>query len=677
MLDDVSRAPRVLVAFLTLLVVALAAPVTPASAARFVIGPADIGGGNGGSTSGGSVQFNAPGPGEAAVRAGTIRTWSAQVSDGSLRLVVLRQVAGQWTPVAFGAVHPIPAGPVCAGVRTFVEPVGIEVLAGDVIGYERTSGYACMAFKGGGSHFWGGNPPVLGQAYPYIGSSPNALLMNATATDLGGSLALTAVPSATAGAAFDVTVRAIDVQGNTDTGFTRTVQFGSSDSQAALPAAYTFTSGDHGQHTFSGVVLRTTGNGTITVSDSVEPLLARSATVAVAPGADRTMEVLGAPGTVTAGVAFNVRVRIHDQFGNTADDASPAVAFTTDDPHATLPSGNVTNGDRTFSVTLGRAGATTLQVGVPSLSQNQDVSLTVDPGPVDTLQLDGAPPVLYTGAANTFDVVARDAFGNLTDDVTGTPTLSTSDPAGSVSSLGPWAAGRMALAADVRTGGTQTVTVSDGTHSVTSDAMEVRGGVFDRLELSGVPAVVLAGAPFTLTVTARDPWGNRDWMYGGSVAFGTTAASASLPDPSTLVDGQRTFTLALGTPGRHTVTVTDTSSPSQRVAATVDVLYFPPPKPKPQPAAPIAEADSQAAADTGTTRPGRAACPRVPSLRGYTYAAAKRVLKRDGCARVNVRRIGPLKHGRRATVVRSQTPKPGTQPRVGDTVTLRLGARRR
>ena len=88
------------------------------------------------------------------------------------------------------------------------------------------------------------------------------------------NIAIAAVSSATAGMAFDVTVRAIDQFGNTASGYTGTVHFTSSDPAAALPPDYTFVPGtdNKGSHTFTAT-LNTTGSQTIQ-GTTARPLLA-------------------------------------------------------------------------------------------------------------------------------------------------------------------------------------------------------------------------------------------------------------------------------------------------------------------------------------------------------------------------------------------------------------------
>jgi hypothetical protein len=81
-------------------------------------------------------------------------------------------------------------------------------------------------------------------------------------------LVLTGLPStSTVGASATFTVTARDPYGNVATGYTGTVQFGSSDTAAVLPASYTFASGDAGSHHFA-VTFATAGSPTLTATAS-------------------------------------------------------------------------------------------------------------------------------------------------------------------------------------------------------------------------------------------------------------------------------------------------------------------------------------------------------------------------------------------------------------------------
>src|SRR5262249_52864529 len=82
------------------------------------------------------------------------------------------------------------------------------------------------------------------------------------------SLAVAGFPaSVTAGAAGFFTVTARDTYGNTTADYAGTIHFASSDPQAALPANYTFTAADAGQHTFAAT-LYTAGSRSLTGTDT-------------------------------------------------------------------------------------------------------------------------------------------------------------------------------------------------------------------------------------------------------------------------------------------------------------------------------------------------------------------------------------------------------------------------
>lgn len=80
------------------------------------------------------------------------------------------------------------------------------------------------------------------------------------------------------------TLTALDALGNVATGYAGTVHFASSDTAAALPADYTFTTADGGTHGFApGVTFRTVGSQRLTVRDLADSTLAVIRDVTVVP----------------------------------------------------------------------------------------------------------------------------------------------------------------------------------------------------------------------------------------------------------------------------------------------------------------------------------------------------------------------------------------------------------
>jgi hypothetical protein len=92
------------------------------------------------------------------------------------------------------------------------------------------------------------------------------------------------------------------------------------------------------------------------------------------------------------------------------------------------------------------------------------------------------------------------------------------------------------------------------------------------------PATATVGSPATVTVTAKDAYGNVATGYTGTVRFTSTDPAALLPAPTAFTSGNhgvRTFAVTFRTAGSRTVTATDTvtssltgTSGSVTVAAT-------------------------------------------------------------------------------------------------------------
>jgi hypothetical protein len=147
---------------------------------------------------------------------------------------------------------------------------------------------------------------------------------------------LTAPATATAGAPFDLTVKAVDTFGQTAVGYAGSVHFSSADGQAVLLDDCTFTSGDAGMHTFSGVTLKTAGNQAVTATDTGTGSLTGSATITVSPAAADHIVITG-PDSAGAGTPFDLVVTIQDQYGNTVTGYTGTVTFATDDPAGMVP----------------------------------------------------------------------------------------------------------------------------------------------------------------------------------------------------------------------------------------------------------------------------------------------------------------------------------------------------
>jgi hypothetical protein len=132
--------------------------------------------------------------------------------------------------------------------------------------------------------------------------------------------------------------------------------------------------------------------------------------------------------------------------------------------------------------------------------------------------------------------------------------------------------------ATLKTAGPQTISATDTVSaSITgSQVVTVNAGVAVSLVLSYSGPVTHA-APFNLTVTANDQYGNMATGYVGKVHFTSTDPAPTLPGDYTFTagagsdNGQHVFSVTLSAAGNPTVTATDTVTATITGTVTVTV----------------------------------------------------------------------------------------------------------
>ena len=389
---------------------------------------------------------------------------------------------------------------------------------------------------------------------------------------------VSAPASATAGSAFSVTVIANESGGATVGTYRGTIHFTRSDTQAGLPANYTFTSADNGSHTFTNAVtLKTVPSQTVAVNDTADSSKTGQATVTVNPATAATFTVSGYPSPTVAGIIHSFTVTAKDAFGNTATGYSGTVHFTaTGDAAALLPADStLTAGSGTFTATFktvagGTKTLTATDTVTSSITGSQS-GITVTPAAASALSVAGYPSPTVAGVNHTFSVVAQDPFGNTATGYSGTVTFSnTNDAVAVLPANSTLTAGSGSFTATFKTvaGGTKTLTATDtlnGTVTGSQAGITVTPASAATLIVGGYPTSTVAGVSNSFTVTAKDAFGNTDTNYAGTVAFSNTNdAQAVLPGNSTLTAGTKTFSATFKTVagGTKTLTATDTVTAS-------------------------------------------------------------------------------------------------------------------
>ena len=366
---------------------------------------------------------------------------------------------------------------------------------------------------------------------------------NNTPTSGSDTLSVSAPASVTAGSSFTVTVTALTSSGTTDTGYTGTVKFTSTDALAGLPANYTFTSANDGVATFT-VTLKTAGSQSITATAVATGSVTGQATTPVAAAAASVLSVSDAS-TATAGTGFNVTVTAKDAYGNTATGYTGTIKFTSTDGQAVLPANytftSANAGTHTFSVTLKTAGSESVTATDTSTSTiTGSASTTVSAAAASVFAVSDA-STATAGTAFNVTVTAKDAYGNVATGYTGTVKLTSTDgqavlPANYTFTTAN--AGTHTFSVTLETAGSQSVTATDTTTSSITGSASTTVSAASAFAVSA-PSTATAGSSFSVTVTALTSSGATATGYTGTVKLTSSDALAGLPGNYTFTSRQR------------------------------------------------------------------------------------------------------------------------------------------
>ncbi len=419
--------------------------------------------------------------------------------------------------------------------------------------------------------------------------------------------------SSVAGTAQTIIVTALDAYNNVALLYTGTVHFTTTDPsiQAVLPPTYTFTAGDSGVHTFTGLTtLVTVGNQTVTAIDTANSLTGTSGAVTITLAAASQLVVTTQPSsTATAGVNFATQptVKEEDQYGN---------VITTDSTHTVT----VARGSLGTSTLQGTPLTLTLASGVATFSglsyQKAETinlafttnatgvtaatsgNIVVSPNTPTQLIYGAQPSNVTAGTADSPAVTVKieDAYGNVetADNVSSLSMAVFSGPTGGVfapsSTTTVVASGGIGTFSNLvlDTAGSYTLKASDASPALTSAASSsfVVSPITTPTQLvfGTQPSNRVAGLALNPVVTAKleDQYGNvetGDNASTVSVGISSGPAGAGFAGGSitsvTVSGGVATFTtLILDAAGSYALQASDTS-PALTSAASSPFVVSP------------------------------------------------------------------------------------------------------
>ena len=239
--------------------------------------------------------------------------------------------------------------------------------------------------------------------------------------------------------------------------------------------------------------------------------------------------VCGLPTTnVRAGKEVPFALTVENDLGQLATDYTGTVQFNSSDAAAGLPSDYPftasDNGSHPFTATLVTAGAQTLAVSdVSGAATSGEASITVNPGPFAALAVSVGPTAIV-GNPVQVTVSAEDAYGNVVPTYGGTVTLSSTTgqswPGYAYSTAD---AGAHVSSIILDAVGYQQITATDQATDLPGTAgLLVGPAAADPADSTVLvtPTTITAGGTATVTLTARDAYGNQETSGGLPVDFG-------------------------------------------------------------------------------------------------------------------------------------------------------------
>ncbi len=319
-----------------------------------------------------------------------------------------------------------------------------------------------------------------------------------------------------------------------------------------------------------------------------------------APAPGSISGLTGSPATQGAGQTFTVEIYATDEWWNPLP-SGDVVRVTSSDPAASTPvTGALSNGFRTFTLSLGTVGTQTLTVNDQTnggITGMTSAGIPVTNSTADHFEIDPFPTPVTAGDSVDVTIRATDVAGNTIPDYFGNALLIPNTGPGSISpeaivfANGIWS-GKMVFRG---AGGAVSFTCADFAtpqHTGSSGTFVVNPGPFTKLQIllagqspaggtangfTGVPTDQNAGSSFSIRVRAVDAYWTRVSGISDRVALTSSDPFASMPAQITLVNGELLLSVTLFKMGFQNITGTDVDNVGITPHTSSDVEILPGP----------------------------------------------------------------------------------------------------
>ncbi len=268
---------------------------------------------------------------------------------------------------------------------------------------------------------------------------------------------------------------------------------------------------------------------TYTATDTTDGVtLSQTADVAFAIGSLDHIAITPASATISAGGSQSYTVEAFDSFNNSLGDVTGSSSF------GITPDGSCTGASCSATV----VGTHTVTATYAGKTDTSTLTVVAAPADASASTISAAPGSITANGSSTSTVTVqlKDIFGN--DRTSGGNIVALSTTRGTLSSVTDNGDGTYTSTLTSSTSaGTASITGTlDGVAIVSTATVIFTPGPATQLTVTG-PASTTAGVAASVTVTAKDAFGNTATGYTGTVHFTSSDGNATLPANYTFVGG--------------------------------------------------------------------------------------------------------------------------------------------
>ncbi len=393
----------------------------------------------------------------------------------------------------------------------------------------------------------------------------------------------------TAGSLFQVTIRALDVSNNVKTSYNSPVNI--IDTTGTITPAVT-TNLSNGLWTGNLAITQASTKVVITVSAAGK---LGTCEVVVNPGAaTKLLVVKQPPSSVMAGNNFattsaSVSVSVCDNYGNvvTTDNSTVITAERgstgTSSLQGTLTAASIAGTANFTNLLYIKAENIKVRFKSGALASAETGIIEVTPAALHHFDLTSNSPQV-AGSIVSLTAIAKDTYGNTITGFNSEGTLAIAGVTGvtwSGKGVRPTGAydgtGFVSGAATIGLTNTaidanKTVTIKDTSSSIQATVnVSWISGSFHHFEISSVASPKTAGAQFSITITAKDAFGNTDTTYTAPAALSDTTGTINPTVTGAFVNGAWTGNVSVRkSQSNIVITVTAASRPGNSNTFTVN-----------------------------------------------------------------------------------------------------------